>query len=56
MGRKASVYPGPALLALRTGAPIIFSVTVRQPDFSYKAELEIINTEDLPEDEESKIT
>ena len=55
MGRKASVYPGPALLALRTGAPIIFSVTVRQPDFSYKAELEIINTEDLPEDEESKI-
>ncbi len=55
MGRKASVYPGPAILALKTGAPIIFGVAVRQPDFSYKTELEIISTENLPEDEEQKV-
>jgi KDO2-lipid IV(A) lauroyltransferase len=55
MGRKASVFIGPALLALKTGAPIIFGVTIRQPDFSYKTAIEIINTEDLPEEEELKI-
>ena len=54
MGRKASVFAGPALLALKTGAPIIFGVTIRQPDFSYKTAIEIINTDDLPEEEELK--
>ena len=55
MGRKASVFAGPALLALKTGAPIIFGVTIRQQDFSYKTAIEVINTEDLPEEEELKI-
>jgi KDO2-lipid IV(A) lauroyltransferase len=55
MGRKAAVYPGPAILALKTGAPIIFGVAVRQPDFTYKTELEIINTDNLPENEELKV-
>ncbi|MDR3665629.1 MAG: lysophospholipid acyltransferase family protein [Ignavibacteriaceae bacterium] len=55
MGRKASVFAGPALLAMKTGAPIMFGVTIRQPDFSYKAEIEFINIEDLPEEEELKI-
>jgi len=55
MGRKAVVYPGPAILALKTGAPIIFGVAVRQPDYSYKTELEIISTENLPEEEELKV-
>jgi KDO2-lipid IV(A) lauroyltransferase len=55
MGRKASVFAGPALLALKTGAPIMFGVTIRQPDFSYKTVIEFINTEDLPEEEELKV-
>ena len=55
MGRKASVFAGPALLALKTGAPIMFGVTIRQPDFSYKLVIEVISTSDLPEEEELKI-
>jgi KDO2-lipid IV(A) lauroyltransferase len=55
MGRKASVYAGPAMLALKTGAPMLFGVTVRQPDFSYKTEIEVISTDNLPENEELKI-
>ena len=55
MGRKASVFAGPALLALKTGAPIMFGVTIRQKDFSYKTAIEVINTDNLPEEEELKI-
>jgi KDO2-lipid IV(A) lauroyltransferase len=55
MGRKASVFVGPAMLALKTGAPILFGVTIRQPDYSYRTAIEIINTDDLPEEEELKI-
>jgi KDO2-lipid IV(A) lauroyltransferase len=51
MGRKASVFAGPALLALKTSAPIMFGVTIRQPDFSYKLVIEVISTSDLPEEE-----
>lgn len=55
MGRKASVFAGPALLALKTGAPIMFGVTIRQPDFSYEIAVEVISTEDLPDEEELKV-
>jgi KDO2-lipid IV(A) lauroyltransferase len=55
MGRKASVFAGPALLALKLGAPIIFGVTIRKPDFSYQTAVEVINAEDLPEEEDQKI-
>jgi Kdo2-lipid IVA lauroyltransferase/acyltransferase len=55
MGRKTSVFSGPALLALKTGAPIIFGITIRQPDYSYKAAIELINTDDLPEEEDLKV-
>jgi Kdo2-lipid IVA lauroyltransferase/acyltransferase len=55
MGRKASVFAGPALLALKTGAPIIFGVTIRQPDFSYKTAIEIISADNLPDEEELKV-
>jgi KDO2-lipid IV(A) lauroyltransferase len=30
-------------------------VTIRQPDYSYRTAIEIINTDDLPEEEELKI-
>jgi Kdo2-lipid IVA lauroyltransferase/acyltransferase len=55
MGRKAAVFAGPALLALKTGAPIMFGVTIRQPDYSYITAIEEINTEDLPEEDELRI-
>jgi KDO2-lipid IV(A) lauroyltransferase len=55
MGRKTSVFSGPALLALKTGTPIIFGITIRQPDFSYKTAIELINTDDLPDEEELRV-
>jgi KDO2-lipid IV(A) lauroyltransferase len=55
-GRKASVYSGPAVLALKTKAPILYAIGVRQPDYSYKCRFSEITTNDLPENEEDKIT
>lgn len=49
-GRKTSVLVGPAALALKTGAPIIYGIAVRQKDFSYHLKLEEISTENLPSD------
>lgn len=54
-GRKATVYPGPAVLALKTHAPILYGISVRQPDFSYKTDFYEISSENLPENEEEKI-
>lgn len=41
-GRAASTYRGPALMALRTGAPMYLSVPLRQPDGTYELSLEPI--------------
>ena len=54
-GLDTAIYAGPAILAIKTGAPVIFGITIRQPDFSYKVILEEINLNDLPESEEEKI-
>jgi KDO2-lipid IV(A) lauroyltransferase len=54
-GRKVSVYPGPALLSLKTNAPILYGIAVRQPDYSYRTTLVEISKENLPENEEEKI-
>ena len=54
-GRSAAVYPGPAMLALKTGAPIIYGIAVRQPDFSYVTELVEIELNNLPENEDEKV-
>jgi KDO2-lipid IV(A) lauroyltransferase len=54
-GRKASVYSGPAILALKTDAPIVYGITVRQPDYSYVTELHEISKENLPYDYEEKV-
>ena len=54
-GRKAAVYPGPAMLSLKTGAPIFYAISVRQPDLSYIAKFEEISTENLPESEADKV-
>jgi KDO2-lipid IV(A) lauroyltransferase len=54
-GIKTAVYSGTAALALKTKAPIIYGITVRQPDYSYNVVLEEISMENLPENEEDRI-
>jgi KDO2-lipid IV(A) lauroyltransferase len=53
--RDVSVYTGPAALALKTRAPIIYGIPVRQKDYKYKTELVEISIENLPENDEEKI-
>lgn len=53
--REVSVYSGPAALAVKTGAPIIYGIPVRDKKYKYKAELVEISQKNLPEDEEEKI-
>jgi len=55
LGRKASVYSGPAVLALKTKAPILYAISVRQPDYSYTCEFAEIKADDLPENEDDRI-
>jgi KDO2-lipid IV(A) lauroyltransferase len=55
LGRKASVYSGPSVLALRTRAPILYSISVRQPDYSYTSVLDEIDLNNLPDNEDEKI-
>jgi len=54
-GRKVSVYTGPAVLALKTGAPLICGIAVRQKDFKYKTDLVEISQQELPDREEEKV-
>lgn len=54
-GKKVSVYSGPAALALKTGAPLICGIAVRDKNYKYKTELVEISTDNLPESEEEKI-
>ena len=54
-GRKVAVHAGPAVLALKTGAPIIYGVPVRQKDYTYTIVLHEISKDNLPEGDEEKI-
>lgn len=54
-GRKASVYTGPAVLAIKTGAPMICGIAIRGKDYRYKVHLVEISNDNLPENEEEKI-
>ncbi|RKZ00571.1 MAG: hypothetical protein DRQ13_00095 [Ignavibacteriae bacterium] len=54
-GRKVSVYVGPVVLALKTGAPILYGIPVRQKDNSYKIVMHEISKDNLPENDEEKI-
>lgn len=54
-GKKTSVYTGPAVLSLKTAAPIIFGIPVRQKDYSYKAELIELDQSNLPDDYDEKV-
>lgn len=54
-GRKTSVHIGPASLSLKSGAPIIYGIPIRQKDYSYKMELVEISKENLPENIDEKV-
>lgn len=54
-GRLVSVYTGPAVLALKTGSPIICGIPVRQQNYRYHTILVEIPLDDLPENDEEKI-
>jgi KDO2-lipid IV(A) lauroyltransferase len=53
--KDVSVYTGPAALALKTKAPILYGISVRQKNYKYKTELVEISTDNLPYDDEEKI-
>ncbi len=54
-GKKVSVYTGPAALALKTGAPLICGIAIRQKNYKYKMDLVEISQQNLPDGEEEKI-
>lgn len=54
-GRETAVYTGPAVLSLKTGAPLIYGIAVRQDDYSYRVELNEISKDDLPKEYEEKL-
>ncbi len=55
LGRPASFFTGPAVLSLKTGAPLLYGIPVRQKDYSYKSIMFEISQDNLPEDEEGKV-
>lgn len=55
MGIDSTVYPGTAVLALRTKSPIVVAIVERQKDFSYRIDAEFIDVEELEGTEEEKI-
>lgn len=54
-GRMTSVYTGPAVLSIKTNAPMIYGVIIRQKDYSYHVEIKEIDRSNLPDDPEEKI-
>ncbi len=55
MGRPAYFFSGPAMLSVKTEAPLLYGIAVRQEDYAYKAEMYEISKNNLPENEEEKI-
>lgn len=54
-GKKVSIYTGPAVLALKTGAPLICGIPIRQKNYKYKTTLFEIPINNLPEGEDDKV-
>lgn len=54
-GKKTSVFTGPAVLSLKTGAPLIYGIGIRQSDFSYLIELKEIDKSNLPADFDDQV-
>lgn len=54
-GIPSAAYDGPAALAVKTGAPMIYGISIRQSDYSYSLVLEEVDLGNLPSNEEDKI-
>lgn len=54
-GRRTSVYTGPAVLSIKTNAPLIYGIITRQKDNSYFVEIKEIDRSNLPDDYDEKI-
>jgi KDO2-lipid IV(A) lauroyltransferase len=54
-GQPTSIYPGPSQLAIKTRAPILYGLAVRQSDYTYNAIISEISIDNLPEGENEQI-
>jgi len=54
-GRNISVHTGPAALSLKTGAPILYGISVRQKNYSYNTKFTEISKDNLSGSNEEKI-
>ena len=54
-GRNISVHNGPAALALKSGAPILYGIGVRQKDYTYETTFTEISKDNLSGSNEDKI-
>ena len=54
-GRLSTCFSGPASLAVKTGAPIIFALMKREKDLSYTIKFVEVPLDNLPEKEEEKL-
>lgn len=54
-GQQSSIYTGPAQLAIKTKASILYGLTIRQADYSYRAQISEISMENLPDDAGKRI-
>jgi KDO2-lipid IV(A) lauroyltransferase len=54
-GRKVSIYTGPAALALKTNAPIICGIPIRDKNYKYRITLVEISADNLPEGEDERL-
>lgn len=54
-GKKTSVFTGPAVLSLKTGAPLLFGIPIRRNDYSYFAEIYEIDRSNLPDNFDDQV-
>ncbi len=54
-GKKTSVFTGPAVLSLKTGAPIIFGIPIRRQDYTYYADVYELDKSNLPENFDDQV-
>ena len=54
-GRNISVHTGPAALSLKTGAPILYGISVRQKDYTYETTFTEISKENLTGSYDEKV-
>jgi KDO2-lipid IV(A) lauroyltransferase len=53
--RPAAMYPGSAVLALRTGASLVYAIIYRNPDYSYAIKFEELVVDDITGTEDEKV-